>query len=961
VFTLRTLGGLRLENGADPPVTRAAQRRRLALLVALSLAPDKRLARSRLLLLLWPDVSEEQARARLSAAIYDVRGFLGETSILSQGDEVRLNTDALTTDVELWEAAVSAGEWEKARALYGGPFLDGVHITAAPEFDAWSSGTRERLTRRHRAVLEQAAVARHQAGDAGGALECWRETFALDPLDVRVTCRLMKTLAACGHRAEAIRLAEQSARMLSAELGAAPDGEVEALAERLRHEPVALAAPLEGDVLPPPAPERDAPPSLPPARPVQARPRRAAFRWVALGAGGVAVAAVLSIALALSQRSVAHGGEVDAAVRRVAVLPFSTSGVPDSTVGRAIAELLSASLDGSQAYASVAPRVVSVAAFGEMPLDRARARDIAARFGADRYVLGSVTGDGGTRRVKATFYDRRSGESVAEVRTELAQDGLVAAVDDITRQFVAAELRGPADHLASVGALTTHSTAAMHWFILGEGHFRAGRFLDAVKAYQRAADADSTFALAHYRLSLATIWGNVPLNSAGRHDSLALAYADRLSDRERSLLRAYVSWRRGDGEVARAAYFALVRRYPDDVDAWHQYGETIFHYNPVAGLPIADARTGFHTAVLLDSLHWGAQWHLALLDGLELGRGAFLRSVPRLLALSPDSSTALGVRLLAADTTGGALARVGSQADGFALLEAAWRRTVYLRDLAGAAVLYRALAAPGRDGYSVAKGAYGLAAISLGSGRWDAARRLVTEHYEPSLYREGLTTLVEASVLAPFARGPAELEALARDVDAWDMKAAASEQDGAAPRVGAAYLHGVLAAARGDTTRAMAIARELRVDTLGVAGERRQSALTLRALVSYRGGRYGECVARLDSARVRGWFGDAASSPWSAQTFQRLLRAEALRALGRWQDAVQWYNTLEQYAPFDVALLGPVLLGRSDALQRMGAAAEARENYARFAALWRNSDERYAVLVRDAAERARPAATPARR
>ena len=48
-----------------------------------------------------------------------------------------------------------------------------------------------------------------------------------------------------------------------------------------------------------------------------------------------------------------------------------------------------------------------------------------------------------------------------------------------------------------------------------------GRFAVASAAYRRAVGLDSTFALAHYRLALAILWGNQPGAETALHDSLA--------------------------------------------------------------------------------------------------------------------------------------------------------------------------------------------------------------------------------------------------------------------------------------------------------------------------------------------------------------------------------------------------------------------------------------------------------
>src|SRR5690606_29697406 len=81
---------------------------------------------------------------------------------------------------------------------------------------------------------------------------------------------------------------------------------------------------------------------------------------------------------------------------------------------------------------------------------------------------------------------------------------------------------------------------------------------------------------------------------------------------------------------------------------WHQLGETLFHYHPIRGLPIAQARAAFDEAVRRDSQHFGALWHLAQLAALD-GRADDVRLLTdRLLALGPDAVRELEVRLFRA-------------------------------------------------------------------------------------------------------------------------------------------------------------------------------------------------------------------------------------------------------------------------------------------------------------------------
>ena len=97
--------------------------------------------------------------------------------------------------------------------------------------------------------------------------------------------------------------------------------------------------------------------------------------------------------------------------------------------------------------------------------------------------------------------------------------------------------------------------------------------------------------------------------------------------------------------------------------------------------------------------------------------------------------------------------------------------------------------------------------------------------------------------------------------------------------------------------------------------------------------------------------------------YARWLRAEALRALGRDEEALRWYSVVPEgpegdaadgvaLPTLELALLAPSYLRRAELFERRGDRATARELHARFAALWADADAPAREVVRKAAERA---------
>ena len=239
---LITFGGLTVENGtlingvANP-------RSRLAILAVLALSGERGVRREKLAALFWPESDEERARNALRQALFTLRRDVGVGDITIGVADLRLDTNVLSADVAEFDAAIRARRYGDAVALYRGPFLDGVFVREAPEFEQWVEEQRQRLSADYGRALDALAAAATQAGDASGAVAWWERRAAHDRLSARVALRYMEALVAAGDREAAIRHAATYANIVRAELEAAPDAEVLSYAEQLRGDGSAGANP----------------------------------------------------------------------------------------------------------------------------------------------------------------------------------------------------------------------------------------------------------------------------------------------------------------------------------------------------------------------------------------------------------------------------------------------------------------------------------------------------------------------------------------------------------------------------------------------------------------------------------------------------------------------------------------------------------------------------------------------
>jgi tetratricopeptide (TPR) repeat protein len=184
---------------------------------------------------------------------------------------------------------------------------------------------------------------------------------------------------------------------------------------------------------------------------------------------------------------------------------------------------------------------------------------------------------------------------------EGAQDSVFMLVDRLSIEILRAIGGDPgATGSVNLARATTTSLPALKAFMEGEVLYRRGDFRTAVPAYERAVEADSTFALALYRLSTSYGWAeSITSELATGAIERAARFADRLPERDALLVRTELALQRGtlDGlELARLA----TRRYPDDPEAWYTLGEVIYHYNDMLDLKREESDGAFARALQLD-------------------------------------------------------------------------------------------------------------------------------------------------------------------------------------------------------------------------------------------------------------------------------------------------------------------------------------------------------------------------
>ena len=621
----------------------------------------------------------------------------------------------------------------------------------------------------------------------------------------------------------------------------------------------------------------------------------------------VAAAVVILAAGAWIVRAVtgtAHAERADPA-GRVLVLPFVADGnATQRYLGEGIVDLLGASMHGAGTLDPVDATLTLTAARGRDAVLEGSA--IARRYDARYFLGGSVTATGNEIHILAALYD---GSDTASAPLSLAvakgpATRLQALVDTVADQLFEATGRAPANRLVRSGVLTTQSIPALRAWLEGEQALRAGRTQRALDLFLRAAAFDTGFALAHYRVSVASRMVGDNRLMRGSIER-ARRHSRRLSERDRALVLAHAAWIDRLYPEAERLYQLVVNRYPDDVESRYLLADLYFHQAswtpPVrdgsAAVLLGKAREGFGETVRLVPNHVGALLHLARIHAW-FGDTVSLRRVERSFrVLGMTDPRRSEVRALAAYSSGKQSERArflremrtASAAD---VVNAGSALAIWARNLDGAREVTSLLVERGRDPQVRANGHLRLALLDLARDHRTEAREQV--RLARTLSSAAVLSAAHLALL-PFAtRDSIELPRLRADLAAWaprpwDAPDAASAPLEWHPHLRYYYL-GLLSLELGDRGAALAMA-----DSIAALPQAAPAALALelgeglRAAVEIAEGDRRSALRRLDALQL----GRTGSRTWMPRSRHFWMLGELNAAADRRDEAAAWLELLQ--------------------------------------------------------------------
>jgi len=578
------LGTFRLSVPGGADATPRARKTRA--LLAFLLVTKRPWPREKLANLLWSDRADEQAKASLRQALYELREFASgaQPLLIVRRDEVEARPGACELDLDRLTARARDGEIGALAAA-----LDRADLTllsdlqgAGRDFDEWLAWeqhqTRERLI--------GLSVEAGEAALAGGRFaEVRRLADALetaDPLNEPVARLGLAADRAAGHGVGLRRRYDRFAARLKKDLAVEPSPETVAL----------LKAPAPGAVW---GDARTAP-----AAPSEGPGRRRAWPWLA------ALVAVLLVAVAAAwgwSRFAAPS-----AAPSVAVLPFKAAGVEGGQAyfGAGVSEAVLGLLGRDTRLKVVGSGSARLLASGDDPLPAAR------RLGVDYLLLGDARATQGRTTVAARLVRVRDGRVVWRGAYQRPADDIFAVQNEIAAAAAQAlGARAPArrnPHLATRPEVYDRYLQARSL----ARERRTAPLLEAQRLLLEAAALDPDYAPAFANLAQVTMlladhptsYGGIPIPQA---QAEARRYARRALELAPELADAYAAYGLISLSDAQSLPFyaravALEPQQPD----YHRW--LAQSYSAVGRE--ADALVEYRRAAALDPLLWLSMDHL---------------------------------------------------------------------------------------------------------------------------------------------------------------------------------------------------------------------------------------------------------------------------------------------------------------------------------------------------------------
>jgi len=236
------MGGLRLallghfELTGQTGLIDLANKKLAGLMAFLSVQAPEPQSREKLMGLLWGSHFEAQARQNLRQALTRLRRALGPSALITNGETVAIDPDALVCDVTRFEKLVEQGSRDslaQAVDLYRDRFLADLDIRQEA-WTEWLDFQRDRLENLALDAMIKLGECELQSANAESALRLARRALTSNSLREDAHRLIIRALAASGRRGEALQHYDDLVDLLKRQLDVQPDSVTRKLADAVR-------------------------------------------------------------------------------------------------------------------------------------------------------------------------------------------------------------------------------------------------------------------------------------------------------------------------------------------------------------------------------------------------------------------------------------------------------------------------------------------------------------------------------------------------------------------------------------------------------------------------------------------------------------------------------------------------------------------------------------------------------
>jgi TolB-like protein len=370
--------------------------------------------------------------------------------------------------------------------------------------------------------------------------------------------------------------------------------------------------------------------------PLDVAPRRSRRRSVARVVGIAAVG--LGVAFLLLRSRWAAGAVVPSA-STIAVMPLVPVAADTALerLGRELVVTLSANLDGVGGIRTAeAITVLAQVTEGE-PLTPARGAELARRLGARSVLRGTLVPAGREVRLDAALFDVDSLAAFAHATVTGPADDIAGLTDAATLALLRQVWQHGEPPAPDLAALTTRSVPALRAYLQGEQALARAEFDVAVREFERAFAADSTFWFAFWRSLYPRDYEGSSADSATV--ARLIAHRRDFPAADRLMIEAQFLAPTMSEELT--IWRDVTRRYPNYWPAWYDYANYLVHWTPYLGTTYDDSRAALERTVALNPRFAPAWEHLLWTVASQRDTAAAARALRTLVSFE----TAKGFRI----------------------------------------------------------------------------------------------------------------------------------------------------------------------------------------------------------------------------------------------------------------------------------------------------------------------------